>query len=310
MIMLVQYGMVGMKRLKIIMESLFGVRVSEGTIAAAVEQCAKRLEEPVRVIKEAVKRSAVIHCDETGMRNQGALWWLHTASTALFTYLMIHKKRGNEAMDEMGILPEFKGFAVHDCLKSYWTYLCLHALCNAHLLRELTGIFENTKQEWAQKMIGLLLEMKKAVEKYRQSDKEELSLYYTQKFSQRYDLLVQEGMGQNQAAPKVAGKRGRTKQSKAWLLLDRLNTHKNDYLRFTADFSVPFDNNQAERDFRISKVKQKVSGCFRSDTGAQAFATVQSFIQTINKHHLSIWIELVKVFQGNYSLPLALNTTE
>jgi transposase len=244
------------------------------------------------------------------MRNQGALWWLHTASTALFTYLMIHKKRGNEAMDEMGILPDFKGVAVHDCLKSYWTYLCLHALCNAHLLRELTGIFENTKQEWAWKMIGLLLEMKETVEKYRRINKEELSLYYTQKFSQRYDLLIQEGMGQNQTAPKVAGKRGRTKQSKARLLLDRLNTHKADCLRFTTDFSVPFDNNQAERDFRISKVKQKVSGCFRSDTGAQAFATVQSFIQTINKHHLSIWIELIKVFQDNYSLPLALNATE
>jgi transposase len=112
-----------------------------------------------------------------------------------------------------------------------------------------------------------------------------LSLYYTQKFSQAYDLLVKEGMEQNPAAPKVAGKRGRTKQSKARLLLDRRNTHKEEYLRFTLDFSVPFDNNPAERDFRISKLKQKISGCFRSDSGAQAFATIQSFIQTINKHH-------------------------
>jgi transposase len=176
MVMLLQYGMVGMKRLKIIMQSLFEMNISEGTIAATMEQCAKRLEEPVKAIKEAVKRSEVIHFDETGMRNQGVLWWLHTASSALFTYLMIHKKRGNEAMNEMGILPGFKGVAVHDCLMSYWTYMCLHALCNAHLLRELTGIFENTKQEWARKMIDLLLEMKEAVDKYRQSDRSCLSV--------------------------------------------------------------------------------------------------------------------------------------
>jgi transposase len=159
-------------------------------------------------------------------------------------------------------------------------------------------------------MIDLLREMKEAVDKYRQSDRNELSVYYTQKFSQEYGLLIKEGMGQNQAAPKVAGQRGRTKQSKARLLLERLNTLKDDNLRFTTDFSVPFDNNQAERNFRLSKVKQKVSGCFRSDTGAQAFATVQSFIQTINKHHLSICINLVNVFHGNYSLPFALIATE
>jgi transposase len=134
--------------------------------------------------------------------------------------------------------------------------------------------------------------------------------YYTQKFSQAYDLPVKEGMEQNPAAPKVAGKRGRTKQSKARLLLGRLDARKEEYLRFTLDFSVPFDNNPAERDFRISKLKQKVSGCFRSDTGAQAFATIQSFIQTINKHHLSIYTELVDLFQCNYVLPFALTATE
>jgi transposase len=158
MVMLLQYGMLRMKRLKIIMEALFGIRISEGTIAATVQDCAKRLEKPMEVIKEAVKRSVVVHFDETGMRNRGALWWLHTASTAFFTYLVIHKKRGNEAMDAIGILPDFQGVAVHDCLKSYWKYLCVHALCNAHLLRELVGILENTGQEWARKMIDLLLE--------------------------------------------------------------------------------------------------------------------------------------------------------
>ena len=310
MVMLLQYGMVGIKRLKIIIAALFGLRISEGTIVSTVGSCAKRLEKAVGEIKGAVIGSEVAHFDETGMRNQGVLWWLHTASTDRFVYLQIHPKRGNEAMDAMGILPVFCGVAVHDCLKSYWTYLCLHALCNAHLLRELVGILENTGQGWAKCMIELLVEMKEVVEKYRQGAREELSAYYAEKFSRAYDNLVRAGMRVNRAAAKVPGKRGRTKQSKARLLVERLKEHKEEYLRFIADFRVPFDNNQAERDFRMGKVKQKVSGCFRSDEGARAFAVIQSFIQTIHKHGISIWDELVKVFQGDYSLPFSPNTTE
>jgi transposase len=310
MVMLVQYGMVGMRRLKTIMESVFGVRVSEGTIAATVERCAARLEKPVEAIKEAVKGAGVVHFDETGMRNQGVLWWLHTASTEWFTYLTIHRKRGKEAMEAMGVLPGFTGTAVHDCLKSYWIYLCIHALCNAHLLRELVGIEENTGQQWAEGMIGLLLEMKDAVAEHVKKGKGELSAYYRQKFSQTYDRLVKEGMALNPHAAKEACKRGRAKQSKGRLLLERLETYRDEYMRFTTDFSVPFDNNQAERDFRISKLKNKISGCFRSDTGAYAFATIQSFIQTINKHHLSIWSELVKAFHDDYFLPFTVYTTE
>jgi transposase len=310
MVMVLQYGMVGIKRLKNIIAGLFGLRISEGTIVSTVDRCAKRLGKAVEEIKGAVTGSAVVHFDETGMRNQGVLWWLHTASTDRFVYLPIHRKRGNEAMEAIGILPVFKGVAVHDCMKSYWTYPCLHALCNAHLLRELAGILENTGQGWAKRMIALLVEMKEVVEKYRQGARERLKAYYGEKFSRVYDKLVKAGMRVNRAADNVPGKRGRTKQSKARLLVERLKEHKEEYLRFIADFKVPFDNNQAERDFRIAKVKQKVSGCFRSDTGAWAFATIQSFIQTIHKHRLSIWDELVKVFQGDYSLPFTPNTTE
>jgi transposase len=150
--------MIGMKRLKIITGAMFGVSISEGTIAATAEDCARRLENPVEMIKEAVKRTSVAHFDGTGMRNLGILWWLHTASTQLFTYLMIHKKRGTEAM-------------------------------------------------------------KDAVERYRDSGRNELSDCYSHKFSQTYELLIKEGMGINPTAPKAAGRRGRTKQSKARLLL-------------------------------------------------------------------------------------------
>jgi transposase len=308
--MLAEYGMVGFRRIQALLGSIFGVRISEGTIAGTVAECGKRLVGAVGAIKGAVLCARVVHFDETGMRNRGLLWWLHTASTKMYTYLTIHRKRGKEGMDSGGILPGFTGIGVHDCWAAYWVYGCTHALCNAHVLRELTGVLEGTGQEWANRMIGLLLEMKEAVEKYREKDEERLSAYLGRKFSERYDALVREGKEQNPRVEKEAGKRGKGKQSKERLLLERLEEYKGAYLRFAWDFRVPFDNNQAERDFRIAKVKQKVSGCFRSDSGAEAFAAIQSFIQTIHKHHLSIWEELVKVFQGPYSFPFDLISTE
>jgi transposase len=309
-VMLSAYGMVGMRRIKALLESLFGVKISEGSIAGAVAECGKRLAGPVEEIKAAVLRAEAVHFDETGMRNRGVLWWLHTASTELLTYMRIHRKRGKEGMDACGILETFAGIAVHDCWKPYWIYGCVHALCNAHMLRELTGVIESTGQEWAGGMIALLLEMKKTVARYVEQKKGALSAYLRGKFSVRYDELVREGMRGNPAAEKEGRKRGKAKQGKARLLLERLEGYKEEYLRFSRDFRVPFDNNQAERDFRIAKVKQKVSGCFRSDKGAEAFAAIESFIQTMHKHHANIGEELVKVFQGPYSFPFDLMATE
>jgi transposase len=157
-VMLSAYGMVGIRRIKGLLESFFELRISEGSIAGAVAECGRRLTGPVGAIKAAVLRAEVAHFDETGMRNRGVLWWLHTASTKLFTYLTIYRRRGKEGMDSGGILPIFAGIAAHDCWKPYW--MCVHALCNAHLLRELIGVLEQTGQGWAERMIGLLLEMK------------------------------------------------------------------------------------------------------------------------------------------------------
>jgi transposase len=218
MALLAAYGMVGMRRIKALLESLFGLRVSEGTIVRVAAECGKRLSVPVKAIKEAVLGAEVVHFDETGMRNRGVLWWLHTASTKLLTYLTIHRKRGKEGMDAGGILPTFTGVAVHDCWKPYWLYRCVHALCNAHILRELIGVIEQTGQGWARRMIELLLEMKEEVERYRGKGKEELSAYLGKKFSIAYDELVREGLKENPAARKEEGKRGKAKQSKAWLL--------------------------------------------------------------------------------------------
>jgi transposase len=183
-------------------------------------------------------------------------------------------------------------------------------LCNAHLLRELIGIIENTKQEWAAKMIGLFLEMKNVVDLHKEKGDENISAYYAQYFGLEYDKIVEEGLKINPFAAKETGKRGAAKQSKARRLLERLRDHKTEYLLFTQDFKVPFDNNQAERDFRISKTKQKVSGCFRSDTGTESFAVIQSIIQTLRKHKINIFDELYQSFTGSYSLPLEVAATE
>ena len=307
-VLLVETGMVAMNRVVQILEAVSGIRISSGTVANTIEKCAENLENPVKSIKEAVKGAKVGHFDETGMRSQGMLEWLHTASTGSLTYMEMNKKRGNEAMDEIGILNDFKGTAVHDCLASYWKYSCVHSLCNAHLLRELTYIDETTSQGWAKEMIELLLEIKNAVDLRRLGKKIFIPKGELLKYIKRYNMVVEKGLAINPEEPKPEGKRGRAKQTKARLLLLRLQKHKDEYLRFAIDLTCPFDNNQAERDFRMAKVKQKVSGCFRSDKGGKSFATIYSFIQTLKKNGVSVYGELVKVFKGYYSFPFQLAT--
>jgi transposase len=166
-VMLAAYGMVSMGRLRALLRGIFALEISEGTIAGIVKECGTRLLGPVGAIRVAVLQAKAVHFDETGMRNRGIMWWLHTASTKFLTYMRMHRKRGNEGMDAAGILKEYQGVAVHDCWVPYWVYKCLHALCNAHLIRELIGVIERTGQGWAEEMIELLLEMKVVVELYR-----------------------------------------------------------------------------------------------------------------------------------------------
>ena len=275
-------------------------------MANTIEKCAQRLEEPLKSIKETVKGAKVGYFDETGMRSQGGLKWLHTASTGRLAYLQMKEKRGKEAMDDIGVLNDFKGTAVHDCFSSYWNYECIHALCNAHLLRELTFIEETTGQRWAKEMIELLLEIKNAVEMRRMGEKTFLPKGEMSKYIKRYTKLVEAGLKENPEQCKPSGRRGRAKQTKARLLVLRLDERKDEYLRFATDFNCAFDNNQAERDIRMAKVKQKVSGCFRSDKGGKSFSTIYSFIQTLKKNGVSVYGELVKIFKGDYSFPFQL----
>jgi len=253
--------------------------------AAVMDSIAPSLE----ATKQQLINSDVVHFDESGLRVEGQLNWLHVAGTTTLTYYSVHPKRGRDGMQAMGILPTFEGRAVHDCWRSYFTFdNCQHALCNAHLLRDLLFIVEQYEQDWAKGMTELLLDIKAEVDA-APADQVSLTSERCIHFEQRYDALLAQGFAANPppAAP-LPKKRGRKKQSPPKNLLDRFQKHKAEILTFMHDFRVPFDNNLAERDVRMVKIKQKVSGAFRTRTGAETFCDIRSYISTVRKHGLNV----------------------
>ena len=286
-----------------VLAEVFGCPMSEGTVESAVGECHEQLAEPEAAIKQGVEGAKVAHFDETGVNMGGKTSWLHVASTPRLTFYATHEKRGREAMDEIGVLPEFRGRAVHDGLASYWQYgECEHALCNAHHLRELTFVEEQLGQPWAKDLKGLLLEIKQAVDHARGQGLVELSAEVNRDFEVRYDAILQEGLKAN-PPPEATGKRGRPKRGKAGSLVDRLRHHKGATLAFMQDFAIPFDNNQAERDIRMVKVREKISGCFRTTTGADRFCRIRGYISTLRKQGMPILSALGKAFAGNPPMP-------
>lgn len=284
-------GAVSINRTHEILSSVFNVPISTGTVSNMVSDCAKKVQPEVDEIKVAVKVSPVINNDETGIRVDKKTFWAHVASTTLFTYIAIHCKRGREAMDAIGVLLDYCGTSVHDCLAAYFTYDGMsHGLCNAHLLRELTAVVENTKQMWAQDLIALLVEMKAHKEKLMESGKRKVSRKMLVEYSNRYDALLVIALEQNPILPKVNNRK--VKRGKAGALVDRLILRKDGFLLFFTDFTVPFDNNQAERDIRMFKTKQKVSGCFRTLQGAKDYATIMSYVGTARKHGVPAFIAI------------------
>lgn len=252
----------------------------------------------------AILASEVVHFDETGIRQQGKLHWLHVAGTERFTFYGLHARRGKEAMDALGILPNYTGRAVHDHWKSYFKYSCDHSLCNAHHLRELTYLAEQEQQGWAAAMIALLLEAKEVSEATSENhlakDSAELASIHL-----RYDALIAEGLEQNLPPPKrlEKNKRGRPKQSKAKNLLDRLRDFKAEVLAFLTHPLIPFDNNQGERDIRMAKLKQKISGCFRGETGGRIFSRIRGYVSTLRKNDLNILDGIQSAFNQSPKLP-------
>jgi transposase len=229
--------------------------------------------------------------------------WVHVASTEELTHYAVHEKRGVEATKEIGILPFFKGVAMHDGLSSYWQYeQCVHALCNAHHLRELRFVEEEHKQEWAGQMKALLMEIEEAVREEAACGGTCLRPERVEEFERRYQRLVEAGLKAN-PPPERTGKRGRPKQSKGKNLVDRLDKHRGAVLRFMHDFRVPFDNNRAERDLRMVKVRQKISGGFRTRRGAQMFCRIRGYISTVRKQGKNVLAALESVFMGDPFVP-------
>jgi transposase len=288
-----------------VLREVVGCELSEGTLYNAYAQCDEHLEPIEQHLKAAIQQAEVGHFDETGMRVGGKLMWLHVASTEALTYYFIHPKRGQFAMDAMDILPHFSGTSIHDGWSSYGHYDCGHGLCNAHHLRELLFVVERYQQEWADEMMSLLVEIKTQVETAKAAGFSVLSATQIADFEQRYQRLIEQGLKDNPPPPtdpKQLPSKGRPKQSPPKNLLDRLSK-QSAVLAFMYDFQVPFDNNQAERDLRMMKLRQKISGGFRSMEGAQRFCRIRGYISTLRKQGIDVLDALKQVFIGNPVFP-------
>ena len=255
-------------------------------------------------IGEALKTQAVVHADESGIRVKGQLHWLHCLVSASLTWLGQHAKRGTQAFEELGLLAGVRGTLVHDGLASYKEIDCTHALCNAHHLRELVFVHEQEKafDGWAQEMIELLVQANKEVHQHGAPLAQERRLWY----HAQWDGLLARAESfnpQNKDNLEHAPKRGRRKQSKAYNLIRRLRIHRDDVWRFMTDAGVPFTNNLAEQALRMCKVKQKISGCFRTLDGANTFFTIRSYLQTMKKQNANLLDCLTSVFNGQPTQP-------
>lgn len=301
------YQLIPLARICELFEDFYGHAPSEAFVLESNATVVEQTRQTVAVIKEQIKATDVVHFDESGMRVEGRLNWLHVAGTDHLTYYIVHPKRGQEAMRDMGILPDFQGRAVHDHWQSYMQFdTCQHAFCNAHHLRELQFIVDQYDQSWAQDMIRLLLDIKAEVEA-APPDWVALPPDRIAHYERLYDDLLQQGFEANpppeHPPPK---KRGRKKQSPPKNLLDRLHKHKAETLVFMHDFRVPFDNNLAERDVRMIKVKQKISGAFRTRAGAETFCDIRSYISTARKHGHNVIQAIHDALVGQPFVPLTL----
>ena len=282
---------------------LFAIQVSEATLQSAIQTASSKLEGFEAKTKDLLQKAKLAHADETGLRVDGQLHWLHNLSTRLLTWYGVHRHRGRQAIEAFGILRGFRGRLIHDCWSSYFSLKrCLHGLCNAHLLRELTFIHEVQGQPWAGKMRDLLVEMHQFVTQ-RKEVASRTSPRQRAFWKRRYRGLLREGWAANPIRPPGPRKRGRPKKTKAQNLLNRLQCRQNSVLAFLYDFRVPFTNNLSEQDLRMMKVQQKISGAFRTSQGAQVFARIRSYVSTVRKHQRNVFQEMVRLFHNKPFIP-------
>jgi transposase len=265
-----------------------GQAVSTGTLAAFMAQGAEDLRPFLDEVHARIAAAPVAYFDETGARADGRLRWLFCASTDRLTFYSLHDKRGFDGLDHAGVLPNFTGIAVHDGFKPYRRYTnAQHALCNVHHLRELLGIIEpdpnDPKIAWAVRMDRLLRDLHTAVRHARAADQERLNPEALAAYRAAYAQIIAEGNQRDPPGTTPTGKRGVIRQTPARNLLTRLDRDRDDVLRFAYDFRVPFDNNQAERDIRMIKLQQKISGCWRTITAAEQFLALRAYLSTARK---------------------------
>ncbi len=300
-IYLMRYQFIPMQRTTELFEDFFGQRLSEGTIDTILKSFGKKVSGWYQDIRKSLRSFSLLHFDETGMRIDGRRRWIHSAGNENITLYHMSDKRGQIAMNEMNILPHFNGIAVHDGYKSYFKYdQCDHSLCNAHHLRELTFIHEVEKESWAKKMIKLLLNIHKKVQKEKVLNRTSLAYEQIDKYREKYRNIIESGFAlHSKCVDDAPPKRGRKKQPPGKNLLDRLKLFEDEVLRFMNNFSVPFDNNQAERDIRMVKLQEKISGCLRTIDGAKVFVETRSYISSMRKQQKPILDALIEMSQSN-----------
>ncbi len=309
------YQLLPVARTSETMRDLFGCTLSPATVQRATRFSSGKLLYAELRIKGALRDSSLIGVDETGLRVAGSSGYIHVARTEALTHYAYDERRGKAAMDEIGILPQFKGTLVRDGFSSYqWYGQCRHSLCNAHLLRDLLFVTEVSPEQevWTKPLSKLLLRMKKKVGQAKTPPEAELSQRVKTDFLRRYDRLVRRADRLNPPQPKgaatsAASKRNSPLSPTPGSLIKRLQRRRDEILRFMTDTSVPFDNNGAERDLRMVKLQQKISGCFRTPDGARSFCRVRSYLSTARKQGHSLLHSLERAFAGK---PLPFHSTE
>lgn len=292
-----QYQLLPYNRIQEYFSEQLNIPLSQGSIFNFNKDAFKRLEIFSDITRKALVSSTRIHADETGVNIGGKRHWLHCASNDLWTDFFTHEKRGCDAMDSRGVLPLFKGVLCHDHWKPYYRYeYCLHALCNAHHLRELTRANEQDKQAWAGEVKVFLETLNKTVHEANGSLNKEAAAEHLSHYRKLLENAEIECPPPDEEQKK--GKRGRVKRSKARNLLERLINYESDVLRFMENSDVPFTNNLGENDIRMTKVQQKISGCFRSSDGAEIFCRIRGYLSTCRKHGVSSSKAMEMLFEG------------
>jgi transposase len=299
---LMNYQLLPYKRTADLLLNLHELPISEGTLRNIQQRFAENIETPVEMIKQSLCDADLVHFDESGLYASGKRDWLHVASNDTHTFYFHHESRGFEALEAAGILAKFKGVACHDLWKTYYKYTeCVHSLCNAHHLRDLQGIIDSSNFIWPIKMKAFLKKTKKLVDEAKSENKAELSETLIKELQVEFQSILDIGEAETPPPPeRQSGQRGQVAKGKSRNLLERFDHRREEITDFFDDFDRPFDNNQAERDIRMVKVKQKISGTFRNTKMAQNFCMARSFISTATKQGLNVFDAIASAFTGQF----------